>query len=226
MVSVITRRSSAWRREVSPAAAASLTSRSRSHCTVDSTRLSRVASIMKACRVSAWPATSLTSPNGLPEVTTTRPSVTTAVVAPCSAARGTGRRSPPQTSTASGRKDSEIVRPGPNTSQSTASETSSTGTASMRCRRFTISLCPRMASPVPAMMMMAAPLRSTQPSAVWPVTGMSPTARPAMPMTPLATVATAAARANRPTSPSRRIGAAPPPCHSTGSADERAVSQE
>ena len=53
MVSVMTRRSSAWRRDFSPTAAASLTSASRSHCTVDSTRLSRVASIMNAWRVSA-----------------------------------------------------------------------------------------------------------------------------------------------------------------------------
>ena len=126
---------------------------------------------MNASSVSTWPATSSTSPNGLPSVATTRPSVTRAVVVPCSAASGIGRRSPPQTSTARGRNDSEMVRPGPKTSQSTASETSSTGTASTRCRRRTSSPSPRMASPVPAMMTMAAPLRSTQPRSVWPVTG-------------------------------------------------------
>ena len=151
--------------------------------------------------------------------------MTTAVVAPCSAASGTGSRRPPQTSTASGRNDSEIVRPGPKTSQSTTRETRSTGTASTRCRRLTISACPRIARPVPAMITMAAPLRSTQPAAVWPVTAVSPTASPAIPMTPLTRVATVAARANRPTSDRRRSGAAPPPCHSTGSAVDWLVSQ-
>ena len=76
------------------------------------------------------------------------------------------------------------------------------------------------------MITMAAPLRSNQPSAVWLVTAVSPTASPTMPTTPLTVVATAAANANRPTSASRRSGAAPPPCHSTGSAVDWAVSQE
>ena len=101
----------------------------------------------------------------------------------------------------------------------------STGTASTRCRRLTISACPRMARPVPAMITMAAPLRSTQPAAVWPVTAVSPTTSPAIPMTPLTRVATVAARVNRPTSDRRRSGAVPPPCHSTGSAVDRLVSQ-
>ena len=133
MVSVMTRRSSAWRRDLSPASAASATSASRSHCTVDSTRLSRVASIMNASSVSSCTATSSTSPNGLlSSVATARARVTTAVVVPCSAASGIGSRRPPQTSTARGRNDSEMLRPGPKTSQSTASEATSTGTASTR----------------------------------------------------------------------------------------------
>ena len=118
-----------------------------------------------------------------------------------------------------------MVRPGPKTSQSTASETSSTGTASTRCRRRTRSSDARMASPVPAMTTMEAPLRSTQPSRVWPVTGTSATTRAAMPRAALPTVAMVVARKKRPTSLSRRSGATPVPLHATGSTVERAVSQ-